>query len=199
MFKPVPQVQAPGIDSGAAVQTGIASQPWVKSSGRANQPQRRPDEGLLWRLYKRHQYSALESKIKLFQSRYPGWKAPKKLLGWMAVSRNKRFLKQAYVSESWNALIAFAGRNPEHFSCDHIDAIWMLAEAYARTNQVKSSVNQYQTILSHCHNDAEKIATLQKAGQHLPIGAMDALWLSAAQGIESPQQLSRLATDPLRL
>ena len=192
LLKPVPQVQAPEVDGSAVAQDGIASQPQVKPSGRANKPQRRPDEGVLWRLYKSHQYSALESKIKLFQNRYPGWKVPKKLLGWMAVSRNKRFLKQAYVSKSWNALIAFAGRNPDYFDCDHVDAIWMLAEAYARTNQVESSVNQYQTILGHCHNDAEKIATLQKAAQHLPVGAMDPLWLSAAQVVESPQRLGRL-------
>lgn len=192
LFKPAAQVQALDVDGGAAAQAGIASPPRAKSSGRANQPLSRPDEGLLWRLYKRHQYSLLESKTKLFRARYPEWRAPKKLLRLIAASRSKRFLKRAYASGSWNALIAFAGRNPDRFGCAQIDAIWMLAEAYVHTNQVKSAVNQYQTILRQCQSDAEKIATLQKAAQLLPVESMNVLWLSAAQVFESSPQLSRL-------
>ncbi|GEM_PF-814321 len=154
-----------------------------------------PNEVRLWRLYDRREYAALEATIRSYRRRYPGWEPPVKLLRLSADGRKIRLLNRAYRGSSWNAIIAFKQRNPGYFDCDHINSIWMLAEAYARTQRATLAEQQYLYIIRHCNGDDIKIATMQKAQALLDGVALDSLWSSAQKKIDSTESINSLEVN----
>ena len=152
-----------------------------------------PNEGHLWRLYDRQEYAALETTIRSYRRRYPGWEPPAKLLRLSSDGKKFRLLGRAYRGSSWNSIIAFKQRNPSYFDCDHIDAIWISAEAYARIQKSKLAAQQYHYIIQHCNGDDIKIATIQKAEALLHGAELVSLWSSAQNKIDSSESIKSLA------
>ncbi|ALN74811.1 hypothetical protein [Aureimonas sp. AU20] len=91
-----------------------------------------------------------------------------------------------------------ARQRPGLLTCAHIDILWTLGEALARSGDPAHSYEAYSYILGNCEGEAERLATVQKASVVLPPQGAEAL---AALGRRMPDgrgEFDTLRFDNLR-
>jgi tetratricopeptide (TPR) repeat protein len=141
---PVPEPEDP--EAGAPPPETAAPPPWAT------------EEAGLWALIRAGQLDGFEAKVAGVAARYPGWSPPPRMLQLADETRRR----QAVAGAEGQALVALSGRYPENFSCNEINNLWRLSEAYRELDSRAEAGAVYLRILADCENPEYRFATLQK-------------------------------------
>ena len=126
-------------------------------------PARDPGLDRLWVLFSEGKIAELRAAIAEHQAADPRWQAPPELLAALDRSEARRRLVNASEVGQWRMVLSVATENPSILTCADVDALWRVAEAFAKTEQVDRARDAYAYILVNCANPAERLGTLQKA------------------------------------
>lgn len=141
----------------------------------------------IWDLYGAGDYAAARKAIADRQEAEPGWTPPADLVAALdQVGERQRLLNAADV-EQWETVLAIADSAPAMLTCDNIEVLWRVAEAFARTGSEQRAVDAETYIVENCPGAAPKVAALQKALDFLPLARVEAL---LARAVDPP------ASDP---
>jgi tetratricopeptide (TPR) repeat protein len=142
-------------------------------------------EAPLWKLFAQHDYAGVRTGVAQIQQSTPDWRPSTDLLGKLTLAEAADNLVRASDDAQWGAVIEIAAANKMLLTCAYVDALWRTAEALVRTDDEPRAVAAYRYILTTCSKPAERLATVQKAGQ----------LLASPEDFESLLQLGRRLPD----
>jgi len=122
----------------------------------------------LWQLYADGKIAEIRAAIAERQTREPQWKPPAELVTALEQSESRKRLTNASDSNQWRTVLAVATETPSLLTCENVDVLWRVAEAFVKTNQAPRARDVYTYTLTNCSNPAERLGTLQKAVSLLP-------------------------------
>ena len=126
-------------------------------------------EAPLWKLFAQHDYAGVRAGIAQIQQNTPDWRPSADLLGKLTLAEASDNLVKASDDAQWGTVIEIAAANKMLLTCAYVDALWRTAEALVRTDDEPRAVEAYRYILTTCSRPAERLATVQKAGQLLAL------------------------------
>jgi tetratricopeptide (TPR) repeat protein len=141
----------------------------------------------IWDLYGAGDYAGARKAIADRQAAEPGWTPPADLESALAEAAERQRLLNAADIEQWETVLSIADASPSILTCDSIEVLWRVAEAFARTGSEQRSVDAEAYIMKNCPGAPVKVASLQKALQFLPIARIEEL---LAMAVDPP------AADP---
>ncbi|MBI2316558.1 MAG: SPOR domain-containing protein, partial [Betaproteobacteria bacterium] len=130
-------------------------------------PPRGPNEAPLWNLLREERYAELETEVSRLRAEYPRWSPPARLLALRRDSEARRQITEAVDTKDWGKVVDFAQQYREQFTCNQIQFLWGLAEAHYSLGQTAQAIAVYERIIPGCPKTADRITTLQKAGNML--------------------------------
>jgi len=122
----------------------------------------------LWQLFSEGDYAEVRSRIADRRTREPDWVPPAALTDLLDQADARIRLTNASNAKQWKTVIDTAAANPSLLTCDYVDVLWRVAEAFARTERPGRAKDAYLYILTNCDDPAERLATVQKAADILP-------------------------------
>ncbi|WP_062016981.1 hypothetical protein [Aureimonas sp. AU4] len=133
------------------------------------------DEQPIWDLFAKGDLAGAQAMVASLRTQNQGWQPSDDLSGKLgdAVARQK--IMAAAASAAWTDVIAAAQLSPSLLTCEQVDILWTLGEAFARTGHLARSFDAYAYILKTCEDGAVRLATVQKAAQLLPPQGSEAL------------------------
>ncbi|HUG63248.1 MAG TPA: hypothetical protein VMP03_15480 [Methylomirabilota bacterium] len=152
----------------------------------------------VWALFGAGRYDEVRIRIDLLKQQNPGFEAPTELVEKLDVAQARAYLVKA--SDAGDALrvLAIARNFPQMMSCGDVDAMWRVAAALAATNDIDSAFSAYDYILVSCPNPQERLATVQKASQTLPVAAVERLIQRGAVRIDGANEFEPVLVDLAR-
>lgn len=117
----------------------------------------------MWKLYTEGKFSDVRAAIAARQAADPSWDPPADLLARLDESETRRRLINASDAQQWSTVLRLATDTPAVLTCQNIDLLWRVAEAFAKTDQINRSIDAFTYILTNCNDTAERVATMQKA------------------------------------
>jgi tetratricopeptide (TPR) repeat protein len=141
----------------------------------------------IWDLYGAGDFAAARKAVADRQAAEPGWNPPDDLVAALADAGERQRLLNAADIEQWETVLSIADASPSILTCDNIEVLWRVAEAFARTGSEQRSVDAEAYIMRNCPGAPAKVASLQKALQFLPIARIEEL---LAMAVDPP------AADP---
>jgi tetratricopeptide (TPR) repeat protein len=141
----------------------------------------------IWDLYGAGDYAAARRAVAERQAAEPGWTPPAELVAALEQVGERQRLLNAADGGQWETVLSIADSAPAMLTCDNIEVLWRIAEAFARTGAEQRAVDVETYIVGNCPGAAPKVASLQKALEFLPIARIEAL---LARAVDPP------ATDP---
>lgn len=124
-------------------------------------------EAPLWKLFGQRDYAGVRAGIAQIQQDTPDWRPSADLIGKLTLAEAADSLVKDSEAGQWGAVIEIAAANKMLLSCAYVDALWRTAEALVRTDDEPRALEAYRYILATCAKPAERLATVQKAGQLL--------------------------------
>jgi cellulose synthase operon protein C len=122
----------------------------------------------LWQLFSAGDYAEVRSRIADRRSRQPDWVPPAALTDLLDEADARIRLTNASNAKQWKTVIDTAAATPSLLTCDYVDVLWRVAEAFAKTDRPGRAKDAYVYILTNCDDPAERLATVQKAADVLP-------------------------------
>ena len=122
-----------------------------------------PEIDRLWSLFSEGRIAEVRAAIIERIAADPGFQVPPELTAALDTAEARIRLVNASDNAQWRTVLEAATQSPSLLTCASIDALWRVAEAFAKTNQTGRSRDVYAYILTNCTNPAERLATLQKA------------------------------------
>ncbi len=117
----------------------------------------------IWDLFSAGDFAAARAAIATKQQIDPGFVPSEDLLASLARGEAALKLRTASDAKQYETVISVAANQPDLLTCESIDNLWRLAEAFARTNNTPRALDAYAYILSTCTDSAQRYATMQKA------------------------------------
>lgn len=130
---------------------------------------------LMWKLYSDGKYDEARKSIAARQGTEPGWKPPSDLLVKLTAGETRQTLTTASDARRYDEVVDLASRAPSLLTCDNVDVLWRVADAFGNTARLPRAVDAYGYILDNCTKEPERLATLMKASALLDYGQMQAL------------------------
>jgi cellulose synthase operon protein C len=122
-----------------------------------------PDTTPLWNLLREGRYRELDATLASLHRRYPRWSPPPKLLALRNDAENRSRIIESLSARDAQSTITLAQRYPSQFTCNQVDFLWGLAEAYHALHDSQHEIAVYRRIIADCPKPEDRIATLQKA------------------------------------
>ena len=129
----------------------------------------------LWDLFGAGKLEELRAKIAQRMAREPNWSPSFELRTKIERRELRDKLIAASESQQWAEALTIARGTPEILSCADIDAVWRIAEASARLDDIAGSSAIYRSVLSACTDPDERLATVRKALGVLPMSEVQIL------------------------
>lgn len=127
-----------------------------------------PDLEAFWQLFSEGRYAEVRSGIAERRAREPDWTPPSALIELLDQADARIRLTNASNAKQWKTVIDTAAATPSLLTCNYVDVLWRVAEAFANTERVPRARDAYVYILANCNDPDERLATLQKAIDVLP-------------------------------
>jgi cellulose synthase operon protein C len=134
-----------------------------------------PELDRMWQLFSEGHYADVRSAIAKRRASEPNWEPPPALVDLLDQADTRIRLTNASDAGQWNAVIDTAAKAPSLLTCDYVDILWRVAEAFAKTDRPNRAEDAYTYILTNCDKPEERLATIQKAMDLLPASDVDAL------------------------
>ncbi|OLP43037.1 hypothetical protein [Rhizobium oryziradicis] len=141
----------------------------------ADQPGGDPQIDAMWKLFAEKRFDEVRKAIAERQKTDSSWQVPDDLAAMLKQAEVHEALVKASELKQYGSVIETASRNPELLTCNDVDALWRVAEAFAKTGRPERSRDAYGYILTNCTVPAERLATVQKASNLLPPAMLDGL------------------------
>jgi len=130
-------------------------------------PPRGPNEVPLWNLLREERYAELEAEVSRLREAYPLWRPPARLLALRRDAEARLQITEAVDTKDWEKVVTLAQQYREQFACNQIHFMWGLAEAHHALGDTAQTIAVYERIIPACPKAADRITTLQKAGNLL--------------------------------
>lgn len=137
----------------------------------------------LWALLKAERFAEIRAAVARIQEERPSWRPSRTF----AAQFEERAVRATIVAASeagrWTQVVETAQAAPGALACRNMDLLWRVGEALGRTGDAARAESLYAFVLRSCPDPQERVATVQKAAEVLPVGAIDRL---AALGSARP-------------
>ncbi|MGX5736492.1 hypothetical protein [Bosea thiooxidans] len=122
----------------------------------------------MWRLFGEGKLGEVRAAIAQRSSAEPNWQPPGDLMEQLDRAEAGQRLVNASNAQQWEQVIRIGTDTPALLTCANVDALWRVAEAFAKTDRAERARDAYSYILTNCPNPADRLATMQKALPALP-------------------------------
>ncbi|QRM57966.1 cellulose synthase [Sinorhizobium sp. BG8] len=129
----------------------------------------------MWQLYSEARYADVRKAIADRRIAEPNWVVPADLLERLTIAERRSRLIAASDSKNFAEVVTIGADTPSLLTCSDVDVLWRVAEAFASTDRHTRALDAYTYILKNCEDQAERIATIQKAAALLPYQPMQDL------------------------
>lgn len=116
------------------------------------------------------------------QQRDPTYEPPQRLVALIELGETRQSLREA--SDAGNSLevLRIAEANEGILTCDDVDSLWRVAEAFAATGRPNRAYDAYAYVINTCEDQGARGSSLQKAADNLePAFVIELFDLSDAQ------------------
>ncbi len=137
--------------------------------------QAHPDEGPLWVLFARDRLDEIDAAIVLRQAAEPGWMPSAELAAKVKGKRLRARVMALAAAGDWHAIVALFKDSGIAWAKDDAEALWVIAEAYARENDCGEATIIYRSILTDHEDSSERRATIEHAIALVPMASVEKL------------------------
>ena len=155
-------------------------------------------EQKLWDLFGEGKYDEIRLAVENIRKSDPSWRPSEKLVREFDRAQVRMQLIAASDSKDAQGVLAIAEAQPSMLVCTDVDSMWRVAEALIRTGQEDRAQELYKYILTRCPDPAERLATVQKAMELLPVPAVKALMAAGHYRGDSARTFEAVQLDLLR-
>ncbi|MEM9221914.1 MAG: hypothetical protein AAGB11_05875 [Pseudomonadota bacterium] len=131
-------------------------------------------------------YEEARAAIAERRQRDPAYEPPARLLDILDLADIRAELKAASEANNFREVLRIAEQNERILTCNDVDSIWRVAEAFAQTERPQRAFDAYAYVINSClDQEAERGASLQKAAATLDpsyVTELFALGRTDAQG-----------------
>ena len=135
----------------------------------------RPDEAALWLLYKQDRLDDIAKAIALRQGIEPGWTPSEDLTAKIKTRQLRARILDMAKAEDWHLIVQSFKQSGITWAKDDAEALWIIAEAYARENDCGEAYVVYRSILTDHPDPAERRATIEHAIALIPMSYAEKL------------------------
>ena len=122
-----------------------------------------PDEALLWELFESGDLVRLHKAISVRQAAEPDWQPSDDLLDKIKTSELRAAIFAGAAGGKWAEVGKLADDNGLGGGTSDVELVWVVAEAFARTERATDAATLYQFVLKTRTDLSERTATIQKA------------------------------------
>ena len=122
-----------------------------------------PDIIRMWELFSQGDYAGARAAIATKQQSDPTFQPSADLLQSLDTAEAGQRLLNASDAKQYQTVISIAANTPDLLTCETVDNLWRLAEAFARTDATTRAIDAYSYVLTNCTDEGERYATMQKA------------------------------------
>ncbi|WP_375449894.1 tetratricopeptide repeat protein [uncultured Devosia sp.] len=115
----------------------------------------------IWDLYGKGDLAGAQALIAARTTTEPGWRPPAELADALVGAEAADGLRRAITAGDNADVVALAATHPELLTCQNIDLLWGVGEAFAETRREPRALDAFSYVLENCDND--RLATMQKA------------------------------------
>lgn len=152
----------------------------------------------LWELYSKGEYSALRKSIASRKTNEPNWVVPDDLLKALDQSENRERLINASNNAQYEMVINLAAGSPEMLTCNEVDVLWRLSEAFAKVDKGNRALDGYLYIINNCPDPNVRTGTIQKALTNLSYDEMQKLLEVEKRSPDGQREFAGLEKDIAR-
>ncbi|QQR38627.1 tetratricopeptide repeat protein [Devosia rhizoryzae] len=137
-----------------------------------------PDAGIIaiWDLFNNGDFAGARAAIAEKQQADPSFVPSEDLLRSLTLGEAGERLRNASDAKAYDTVISIAANTPDLLTCDNVDFLWRLAEAFAQKDNASRAVDTYSYVLTNCTDTAERYSTMQKAIDLLDRADLDPLF-----------------------
>ena len=159
-----------------------------------------PDDSLIkiWDLVTAGDYAGARAAIATKQAADSTFVPTADLLETIARGEAGTRLRTASDAGQYDQVITIAANAPQLLTCASVDNLWRLAEAFAKTGNLKRASDAYLYVLTNCTDPAERLSTMQKAMALLDRPNLDPLLALEKTGTDGVGEYSSLRLDMAR-
>ncbi|MBB3944564.1 tetratricopeptide (TPR) repeat protein [Rhizobium skierniewicense] len=162
-----------------------------------------PEEGdpqleTMWQLYANGRYAEVRKAIADRQAADAGWQPPPNLTEMVGLAEARQKLINASDLKQYNAVLDTAAASPGLLTCGEVDVLWRVAEAFARTDKPERARDAYNYVLSNCEGASDRLATVQKASELLPVAMVNDLLSKEKPGVDGLLEFEPIKNDLAR-
>ncbi|MEQ1955474.1 cellulose synthase [Mesorhizobium sp. CN2-181] len=117
----------------------------------------------MWQLYSENRYAEVRKAIADRVAAEPAWRPPQDLLDRLTIAEARDRLVNASNLKQSEMVIRIAANTPSLLTCSEVDVLWRVAEAFAVTDRTGRARDAFLYILKNCTDQAERLATVEKA------------------------------------
>lgn len=129
----------------------------------------------MWQAYAKGDYALVHQLIQARRTEEPDWLPPADLVDRLQIAENRAALVKASDAGDYEKVIDLASQSPSILTCAEINVLWLVGEAFAKTDKLGRAMDDYTYIMKNCDNTQERLATLQKALAVMPYEDMKTL------------------------
>ena len=155
-------------------------------------------EQKLWDLFGEARYDEIRLAVENIRKADPAWRPSEKLVREFDRAQARLQLIGASDAKDAHGVLAVAEAHPGMLVCADVDSMWRVAEALIQTSQEDRAQELYKYILTRCPNPAERLATVQKAMERLPVPAVKALMAATRHRADNGKAFELVQLDLLR-
>ncbi|WP_442580556.1 cellulose synthase [Mesorhizobium sp. ASY16-5R] len=152
----------------------------------------------MWQLYSENRYAEVRKAIADRMAAEPAWQPPRDLLDRLNIAESRDRLVNASNLKQSDMVIRVAANTPSLLTCSEVDVLWRVAEAFATTNRAGRAKDAYLYILKNCADQAERVATVEKAIPLLPREAVEELLATERIGPDGKGEFDKARVDLAR-
>jgi tetratricopeptide (TPR) repeat protein len=152
----------------------------------------------MWKLYSEGKYQDIRKAIATRQATEEGWKPPADLIAKVVLGETSLSLVAASNAKRHDEVIRLAARTPELLTCESVDVLWRVAEAFGNTARLPRAMDAYGYILDNCTTEQERRATLMKASALLDYGQMQTLLAKEKKSVDGVGEFEPIRDDLAR-
>jgi tetratricopeptide (TPR) repeat protein len=157
-----------------------------------------PDEAPLWELFESGDLVRLHKAIAARQAAEPDWQPSDDLLDKIKTSELRAAIFAGAAGGKWAAVGQLADDNGLGGGTSDIELLWVVAEAFARTERAADAAALYEFVLKNRTDISERTATIQKALALLSMADAEKLIAMGRVGPDGKSEFEVIRVDIAR-
>ncbi len=152
----------------------------------------------LWKLYADGQYAELRKTIAERKIAEPEWEVPSDLAASLDLAEARLRLINASDNQQYEMVVSLAAKTPDLLTCNEVDMLWRLAEAFAKLGKTDRATDGYSYILKNCTVAQDRLVTVQKALENLPYAQAQQIFAQQKTNADGSKEFAALQNDAAR-